>query len=285
MKPFRSSLAVLSLLAVAWAQAPAADEEALRILDRAARFQRGDDPRPAASSFHGLFFVTVHDDDGTFSADIERWYTRDPERMLTRSEESVTGTRSSVGYDEGEAWFRNDKTGEVRVYSDRPDLYDVDLAKLDEQLRITRLLVDAIAMDSLIPRLTNLRVVGEGAVTDLDGVEHPVDYVRATLEDPVFADESAGDDAIALRFAIGRDGALRKLDVDAPPRPRMSLIFGFHGETEDGLRVPLNIKVSEMSPQGPVERVDLGVFEDDEGHAQLELDVDVDPARFEVPRD
>ncbi len=286
MKLFRSITAALVLTAAAFASGQDAAEtsaEARSILDRAARFQRGSEPLPMASSLYGRFYVTVNDAKGTFSADIERWFVREPERMLTRSVEAVTGTRSTVGYDDGEAWFRNDKTGEVRVYSDRPDLYDVDLERLDEQLRITSLLIDAVAMDSMISRLSNLRGAGTGSVTDLDGIEHPVEYVAASLPDVLFTNTPDDSAMIQLRFAIGRDGALRRLDVQSALRNRLSLVFGLHGTTKSGLRVPLSIKVLEITEDRANEIADLGVVEDDKGNALLVIDAPIDAKMFAVP--
>lgn len=291
MKRFRSWLVAVSIAACSvWAQAqdatsvadPAA--EAQRILDDAARFQRGAKPMPAASSLYGRFYVQINDSQGKFSAEIERYYTREPERMLTSSVETVTGTRSSTGYDEGEAWFRNDKTGEVRVYSDRPDLYDVDLEKIDEQLRITRLMIDAIVIDALIPRLEDVTYNGEAAVTDLDGIDHPVQRVVATLPESPFSDATGEPIPAQLRLSIGKDGALRRLEVKADGHADMMLGFGFHGTTASGLRVPFNIKVWERGPSGPIERADLGVMEDEEGRALLEVDARFDRALFEAPR-
>ncbi|MHC5209956.1 MAG: hypothetical protein ACYTG2_04470 [Planctomycetota bacterium] len=275
------------------------DDAATAALARAVRFQRGETPRAAPRSLHGRFYVGVRDQDGTMiKADVERWYTVRPERMLTTRTEKVTGSTSSVGYDGEHAWFRDRASGDTVVYTDDPGTFDEDLAQLREQMRLTRLLLDAIVLDALVPRLVEPRIVATRTVEDLDGNEHEVEIVAARVPDDVFgappgAPPPAADDPplmLALELGIdSRTGAPWTLAVGIPHRPDLvglDLRFDFFGSSHDGLQVPGNIRVFRTGEAR--ERMTLGVelVEVEGGKDRLVLDVDAepDPALFAVPR-
>jgi hypothetical protein len=229
---------------------------------------------------------------------VERWFTARPERMLTTRTEDVTRSTSSVGYDGRTAWFRDHASGDTVVYTDDPGTFDEDLAQLHEQLRLTRLLLDAIVLDALLPRLVEPRVVGTGTIEDLDGVEHELELVAARLEDVVFglppgAAPPAPDEPppmLDLRLGVDMEtGALRSLQVAVPHRPdvaALGLRFDLFGRGADDLIVPGNIRVYRAGETR--ERMTLGVdiAEDEAGNERLVLDVDpeLDAALFAVPR-
>ena len=281
------------------AASPAAtvQDPALALLDKAARFQRGETPRGAPSTLHGRFHVSVRDKDGTLiQADVERWYTRSPERLLTTRTESVTGSTSSVGWDGRVAWFRDKASGEVVIYSDAPDTYAVDLELLQEQVRLTRLLLEASVLDALVPRLARLAVGSSSRIKDLDGAEHAVTLVTATLPDELFGPPEGapppapGEPPPQLELAFTIDeatGALWALRVAAPHRPDLApltLRFDLHGRTRGGLRVPGNVRAF----QGDATREDvrLGVeLTEVDGQERLLFDIDepLSPELFAPP--
>ena len=279
------------------AATPAAADPALALLESAARFQRGDTPRASPSTLHGRFHVGVRDQDGTLiQADVERWYTRSPERLLTTRTESVTGSTSSVGWDGQAAWFRDERSGQVVIYSEAPETYAVDLELLQEQLRVTRLLLEASVLDALIPRLVAPALGGPATVKDLDGVEHAATRVTAGLPDelfgpPVGAPPPLPGEAppqLQLELVIDQEtGALWSLRVAAPHRPDrapLTLRFDLHGRTAGGLRVPGNVRV--FRGDATREDVRLGVeLTEVDGQERLRFDVDepVDPQLFAPP--
>ena len=279
--------------------APAAPaDEAARAgqaaLDLAAHFQRGDTPRAAPASLHGLFNVSAEDAKGNLiKAEVERWYTRSPERLLTRRTEELTGISSSVGSIADVVWFRDDRKGSVVIYSDDPETFDADLELQREQLRLTRLLLDACVLDALRPRLADVRAQGHGEVTDVDGGVHAVTLVDATAPDEFFAPPpgaappSLGDapPRLSLRFGIGTDdGALWSLRVQAlqrPDLPPMRLVFALHGPTRGGLNVPGNIQMFRGDETQPA--LKMAIEEDAEGHMLFDVDMPVDAAMFQRP--
>jgi len=277
--------------------APAVDEAARAgqaALDAAALYQRGDTPRAAPASLHGVFGGSMQDKKGNLvQVEIERWYTRSPERLVTRRKEEVTGLSSTVGRAEGVVWGRDDKSGTITVYTDNPELFDADLELEEEQLRLTRLLLDACVLDALRPRLANIRAAGHEVVTDPDGGKHPVTLVDATAPDEFFAPRrdgpppEPGDEPprLLLQFGIGTDdGALWSLRIQAsqrPDLPAMRLVFSLHGETRGGLRVPGNIKL--FRDDEPEPALKLFIQLDDDGHMLFDLDTPIDPALFARP--
>ena len=284
--------------APAAAAQPAAASPALERLQKAARFQRGDTPRASPTTLHGRFHVGVRDKDGALiQADVERWYTRSPERLLTTRTESVTGSTSTVGWDGRVAWFRDHGTGDVVIYSDAPDTYAVDLDLLQEQVRVTRLLLEASVLDALIPRLVQPTLGEPTQWTDLDGVEHAAATVEAGLPDELFGPPPGAPPPVAreappqlrLRFVIDEQtGALWSLRVAVPHRPDvapLTLRFDLHGLTKGGLRVPGHVRV--FRADSTREDLRLGVeLVEVEGQERLLFDVDepLDPKLFEPPK-
>jgi hypothetical protein len=266
-------------------------------LDRAATFQRGAVPRSSPRSLHGRFFVGVRDNEGSLiKSNVERWFTTEPARLLDIYKEAVTGAGRSVGWDGTVGWFRDTASGHVEIYSDDPVAHEVDLDQLQEQLRLTRLLLQASVLDALRPRLSDVKAEGTAERTDLDGGRHAVELVTARLPDELYgaapADASspppafgaaptaapeAGAGLLELRFAVDRDtGALWELRVLALGRSDvepLTLHFDFHGATASGLRVPGNIRVFKGDHKQPF--LTLGVHEKD-GSETRELLFDVD---------
>ena len=297
---------LLLLLSVSPAFAFSDDEDAdgdgvAAVLERAVHFQRGDEVRARPETFHGRFYVTVRNRDGqTFNAEVERYYTRRPERMVTTRVDSIVETNSTVGWDEGTAWFRDNKTGRVIIYSDDPEAFDVDLEQLDFQLLITPLILDAAVLDSLLPRLENISLGGEAVYVDIDGDGHVVDVVQAEMVDDLFPPDPdspppAPDDPLprlAVQLQIDRDtGALWALHLEtlgATARRSLAFAFNLHEMTPSGLRVPANIEVFEDGRAQP--SVMLGVLpvevqSSDEELVSFEVDVPVEAQRFEVPEE
>lgn len=291
-----ASLLVFLIGAASGGQDVAVHDEAVsRLLDQAARYQRGEDARPLPASLYGRFFATVQGEDGRISLDLERWYTREPERMLTHRVVEVAESRQTLGFDGERAWFRDDKSGSVTVYSDDEETYDVDIEQMEEQRRMTRLLLESFVLDALIPRLLDIRLGDEDTFKDLDGFVHPVRHVVARMADDVFpapldAPPPAPDDPprlLELDFAVDTDtGALWTLTVTPLGRDDLAALemrFAFHGRTRSGLSVPGNVKVFRVGERD--EMINLGVEMDDEGLLVLEVDGEIDEARFEVPAD
>jgi hypothetical protein len=268
--------------------------QAEQALDLAARFQRGDTPRAAPTSLHGTFQVSLQDEKGNrVSADVERWYRRSPEAILTTRKEAVSQLSTTQCFAGGVAWFRDNGKGKVIVYSDDPAVHDVDLEDMREQLRLTRLLLDTCVIDALRARLTEPRLAGRDRVKDPDGAVHEVLLVDATAPDELFGPApgapppppGSAQPRIELQFGVGvEDGALWSLRVRAPHRPDlqpMRMVFALHGLTAGGLRVPGLIKV--YRGDEPREALKLGLAEDAEGRLLFDVDVPVDGALFARP--
>jgi|GEM_PF-1902757 len=269
-------------------------QKAAQALDLAARFQRGATPRAAPASLHGRFHVSARDDKGNLvKAEVERWYRRAPEAMLTTRKELVSGLSTSVVSNGGVVWLRDDGDGSIHVYSDNPAVYEVDLELQREHLRLTRMLLDACVLDALRSRLVSPHVTGHDRVEDPDGGEHQIVLVEAMAPDELFGPAPGAPPLppgsalppIELRLGIDeQDGALRSLRVRAPHRPDLSpmlLVFAFHGRTESGLNVPANIKLFREGE--PVEALSLAIEEDEAGHLLFDVDVPVDDALFARP--
>lgn len=278
-------------------QTARADEDAAvkALLLAARRYQRGDRPLPRPSSLHGRFHVTLRQDDGSMiKADVERWYTRDPQRLLTTSTERVTGATSTVSWNEGVAWFRDHKTGDVVVYSDSPDLYEVDLDLLQEQLELTQLLLDASVLDALVSRLVGAHISGTRVITDPDDLEHTVTLVTSRITDPVYARAlgaapvAEGEAPLVLELELAIEpttGKLWEMRVRSPGRvdlPPMRLRFVLHGHTRSGLRVPGNIKLYRADEL--LERIALGVGLDEDGYLIFDVDTPIDERQFAAPK-
>jgi hypothetical protein len=298
MLRFVVALAVLAPLAVAQAAEPKpskpdADPTAAgaAALDAAARAQRGETARAAPATLHGNFHLTYRDEKGNLvQAEVERWFVREPERMLTRTSEDVTGITSTEAFDGTTVWMRDDKKGTVFDYSAHPEAHQADFEKDRKQRRLTRLLMEALVLDALRPRLADVRLSGHETCTDLSKESHDVQLVKATAPDeldepdPLAPPPAPGDPPPRLTLIFGidaKDGRLWSLQVHTPGRPDYALRFDWHGPTRDGLSVPGNIRVYEAGATDP--QVELGVAEDEEHHLQLELDTKVDAAMFVRP--
>lgn len=285
------ALATLALLAPLCAGQIDAAAAGAAALDAAAKFQRGETARAAPTTLHGRFQLSYHDDKGNLvQAEVERWYSREPERILTRTKEAVTGLTQTEAWDGRTVWMRDDKKGTVFDFSANPETHQADFEKDRKQRRLTRLLLDALVLDALRPRLADIRLAGPASHTDLDGKVHEVRLVRATTADELYEpdplapppDPAAPPPRLELIFGIdAKDGTLWSLQVKAVGRPDYALRFDWHGTTSDGLRVPGNIRVYEAG--ATEEQVKLGVHEDEAGHLLLDLDAPVDPAMFALP--
>jgi hypothetical protein len=277
------------------AAGPVTPEAASELLGRAAEFQRGDEALDVPDSLYGRFFATIQTEDGRLSLDIERWYTRAPERMLTRRLVSVAEADQTLGYDGHDTWFRDEKSGEVTVYSDDRETFDVDIEQMEEQRRLTRLLLEAVVLDALIPRLTDVQIGSDDTHKDLDGAVHPIRHVIARIPDDLFpapadAPPPAPDDParmIELDFGIDTEsGALWTLGVTALGRDDLvplELRFELHGPTRSGLLVPGNVKVYQVGRSDEI--ISLGVDVDEDGLLILEVGNEIDEAIFAVPED
>jgi len=295
------------LTAIVLACVPAVLDErpatAAAALERAARFQRGDVPVRAADGFHGRFYVTVRKrGGGTVNADIERTYSRSPERIVTTRVDSVVNTNSTVGFDGRRAWFRDNDGGRVIVYNDDPEAFDVDLEEIERQLDLTRLILDAAVLDVLVPRLEDVTHLGREEERVGGGDRRTVERVSALVVDEVFGAAPDGpppgpDDPLPrLRVVFSIDvetGALWSLEVGTvgrvPPR-RLVLRFAWHAPTRSGLRVPANIKVFEDG--APKWSANLGLVPDESGerdpatgeeYVVFELNPPLDPEIFAPP--
>jgi hypothetical protein len=210
--------------------------------------------------------------------------------MVTSSKEEVTGLASTKAWDGRTVWMRDDKKGTVFDFSANPEVHQADFEQERGERRMTRLLLDALVLDALRPRLADVRRVGRATHTDLEGTAHDVLLVKATAPDELYEpdplapppDAAAPPPRLELIFGIdAKDGTLWSLQVKATGRPDYALRFDWHGETKDGLRVPGNIRVFEAGATEP--QIKLGVHPDADGHLLLELDKPVDPKLFELP--
>jgi len=277
----------------ALAAAAAARELGGKVLERAAQFQRGDVPQPTPTSLHGRFSVGVRDKEGSLvRADAERWFTVNPERMYTHRTEALTGSAAGLGWNGSMAWFRDDADKRIVRYTDAPETFSEDLDLMQEQLRLTRLLLTASVMDALRPRLTDVTASGTRDVIDLDGARHETALVTARVADELYPAPAGGPPPLPgtpprqleLHFAIDREtGALWELRVSAVGRPEIAplrLRFDFHGPTASGLRVPGNIR---MYREGDAqESLNLGV-EEQAGLLLFDVNAPIEPSIFEPP--
>ncbi len=294
---FALALALLSALPMA---TPVADDDAskgqrdaLALLEKAARYQSRERWERPPRSLHGSFFGTIRTPDATGSVAVERWYTRDPERIVTRHTESVTGSRHTIGHDGETAWFRNDATGEVVIYSDDTERFGVDIDLLEEQRRLTRMLMDSVVLDALLPRLERIRLGRRGVHLDIEGNGHAVRYVSAEAIDDLYppaADApppTPDDPPPMLLLVLALDDETGKLwSLSVQPRGRgavapLELHFDYHERTPSGLLVPANVRV--FAGNNTAEAIRLGVSFDDDDQLDFDLDVTVDPAVFSPP--
>lgn len=276
---------------------PAA-EQARQILTSAAVAQRGPTAIPRPTSLHGRFSVTARkqDGNGTFSVEVERFYLRAPERMLTRRTESLAGSDSSVGFDGKVFWMQDNRSGQVAIYSDDPETFHTDLALEREQLQLTRLILDVVSIDGLLQQLIEPRVLGRQTINvpsrRRNGEDREVDVIGARLPDVIFApDLSAppplpGTPPALLEIQLFIDveshfvQRIELSTIDREVREMWQLVLLRHAPNGDGLIVPSTIRI--LDGRGdPV--ATLGLIGDAAGLPVFELGVPLDAALFAVP--
>lgn len=265
------------------------------ILDRAIAFQRGSAAAIPTGAFHGRFSVAVRKPDGGFlEAEVERHYVREPERMLTRRIDGLAHSDTSVGFDGSAVWFRDNVQGDLRIYSDDPETFETDLLAESRQLRLMRLVHDALALDVLLGRLESPRLLGRLPIqppgASYRGQDTQADVLLARLPDEVFPPDpdlppplpDEPEPRLEVRLSIdARSGALLKVDL----RPletsvERSLEFWFmnHGANSQGLQGPRTLVVFEDG----LESLRLGLA-DEQGLASFTLGGRMDDGMFRAP--
>ncbi|MDG2148555.1 MAG: hypothetical protein P8N09_03430 [Planctomycetota bacterium] len=271
------------------------------LLEKAARFQRGDTPRPAPPGLHGVFQVHVRnpEDDSAIDARVERTYLRHPVRMRTTRQDNLVDSNSTVGYDGERSWFRDNASGKVVVYSDDPLTFDVDLEQLQAQLRLMPVMLDAFVLDALMPRMSEIRLDGDRVdlpVGSRGKQTASVQWVVGHVEDTLFGvtpDAPPPTDAtlesspqlqvaLAIEPETGKlwNFRVRTLGGDEPRE--IELRFFFHVASDSELVVPAYTAVYRDGDAEPF--ITLGMIVDpDTGKPILSLDPIVDDKLFEVP--
>lgn len=274
------------------------EERAQEILTAAAVAQRGETALPRPSSLHGLFSVTGRkpDGSGSFSVEVERFYERSPERMLTRRTETLAHSDSSVGFDGQVFWMRDNRDGQVTLYSDDPETFHTDLALEREQLELTRLILDVISVDGLMEQLSEARFVARETLNIPSrrslGDDREVDVVRGKLPDVIFGPDRAappprpGDPPPLVDIEMSIDAEthfVHRVELSTIGREQRQvwqMVLSRHALNADDLIVPLTIRLLD-------ERDDLvatlGLISDDQGLPVFELGKPLDPQMFEVP--
>lgn len=274
------------------------EERAQEILTAAAVAQRGETALPRPGSLHGLFSVTARkpEGSGTFSVEVERFYGRSPERMLTRRTETLARSDSSVGFDGQVFWMRDNRDGQVTLYSDDPETFHTDLALEREQLELTRLILDVISVDGLMEQLSDARFVARETLNVPSrrrlGDDREVDVVRGTLPDVIFGPDlnapppRPGDPAPLVDIKLSIDAETHyvhriELSTIGRVQPQVwQMVLSRHARNADDLIVPLTIRLLD-------ERDDLvatlGLISDDQGLPVFDLGKPLDLQMFEVP--
>ncbi|GJM20264.1 MAG: hypothetical protein DHS20C15_01790 [Planctomycetota bacterium] len=271
-----------------------AERTPAEVLANAARFQRGDTPLEARPErFHGRFYVTIHKPEGgTVTLGIERFWTRHPERVLTRRQDGVLESDTSVGYDGSTAWFQDHRTGDVLLYSADPVAFEADLALLRQDLRLTEMLLESALIDSLAPRLRDVRVLRRETLLDSYDDPHPVTVISAVMDDEIYGPDpsapppSAGASAPRLRVQLAVDddtGAIRRVRLATMDRSEvrsMELHVKEHARNTQGLQVPAMLDLYEDGELS----LRLGVVPaSDSDDVVFEIDPELDLTRFDVP--
>lgn len=285
---------MLSLLT--WALPASDDPTPEAWLDKAAQFQRGDTPLAGPpGSFHGRFYVeAVKPEGGKISLEVERRWTRSPERILTRRQDSILDSDTSVGFDGRLAWFVDHSSGDVLLYTDDPEAFEADIALIHDDLRLTSLLLEASLIDVLRPGLRDLRVLTAGQPTtlpDIDNRRHPVVVLGALTDDHFFGPDpsapppSRGATAPRVRVELALDrasGAVRRVRLATLDRSEplaVELRVALHDITVDGLQMPASIELVE----GGRSALQMGVIPDADGRLIYRLDPGFDDALFSPP--
>jgi len=274
------------------------EERAQEILTAAAVAQRGETALPRPSSLHGLFSVTARkpDGSGTFSVEVERFYARSPERMLTRRTETLARSDSSVGFDGQAFWMRDNRDGQVTIYSDDPETFHTDLAFEREQLELTRLILDVISVDGLMEQLSEARFVTRETLNVPSrrrlGDDREVDVIRGQLPDVIFGPDldapppRPGDapPLLDIRMSIDAEShyvhRVELSTIGRAQRQVWQMVLSRHARNADDLIVPQTIRLLD-------ERDDLvatlGLISDEMGLPVFELGEPLDLQMFDVP--
>ncbi|RKY21390.1 MAG: hypothetical protein DRQ55_04445 [Planctomycetota bacterium] len=294
-----------SLVLLLACASPAADDELPsldQLVNRATRFQQGSAAEIPSGSVHGRFHLKWRKPDGTgfLTFNIERTYVREPERMLTRRVDFAGQTDMSEAFDGQRSWVRNNKSGQSYVLDADPLTFETDLDAMRQQLRIMRMIHDALSVRGLITGLSLPRVEGLAKLRPpyrnaIEGDDREPDayVVVGTREDDLFEpDLSAppplpGDPAprmhLRLSFSVA-SGALLSMELTTMGRARpraMQLWFANYGANAQGLVVPQGLKVLEDG----VEVVSLGLATHADGTAGLTLGADYPDELFSLPGD
>ena len=289
----------LALAACPPGQEPSTPSALSTVLERAARFQQGSAVSVHAGTLHGFFRAAVRKPDGSgmLEADVERAYQREPPRMVTTRVDGIVGSNTSVGSDGSVVWFRDNATGQVRIFDDDPETFETDLADMAWQLRLMAMVHDALVFERLLERLEDPvldaqeRLASPSRRVRRDDPGVLVDVVRGRLVDDLFEpDLSAppplpGDPLSRLEARLYLDagsGALLKVGLRTLGRdePRtIEVWFLYHRENAQGLQVPMTIKIMEDG----LEALKLGLAADDEGYPHFSLGEPLDAALFAAP--
>lgn len=285
-------------LSVVQEAAADATEAARAVLERALRFQRGDKALAIPRGFRGRFYADVRQADGTagINLDVEQSYCREPERLLTHRKDVVVGSDTSEGWDGTKAWFQDNASGRVVVYSDDPATFQVDLERVQSQLRLMPVFLDALVLDALVPRLREPLLAGAHQLEVPRRGPVEVQRVRARVDDRLFGPDLEGPPPLPgapppeldLELDIDAEGALWAIRVTTVGRrtPRsIELRFKYHVVTTSGLKVPANVRVFEDGASD--ESLSLGLAEvagTDGPTLAFELDPEFEPGLFAVPR-
>lgn len=273
----------------------------LALMEKAARFQRGDTIRGRPSGLHGLFQVHVKNvsDGSAIDASVERIYLRDPVRMVTTRQDNLVNSDSTVGFDGERTWFRDNATGTVRVYSDDPLTFEVDLEQMREQLRLMPMMLDAFVLDALLPRLQGLRL--DGGVVEMPvgsrGRETVnVQWVVGRMEDELFDPEPGSPPrpgsvrppppelqiGLAIEPDTGKLWTFRVRTLGRSEPRELELRFYFHRDAGSGLTVPAFTAVHQDGEEEPFITLGMIPAPDDDGLV-FELDPVVEADIFAVP--
>lgn len=272
-------LAILAVLLKVWGD-PSPDEQGLEILAQAATAQRGEVALPLPGTLHGLFSVTLRKQDGsgTFEVEIERHYMRSPERMLTRRTDSVTHSDSSVGFDGDVFWMQDNRTGERLIYSDDPETFGTDLALEQQQLMLTRLILEVVSVDGLLEQLIAPRFLGRQTINvpsrRRHGDDREVDVVGAQLVDVIFEPDLSAPPPppgsppplLDIRLFIDVDSHyVHRVELSTRGRAQRQmwqLVLSRHAANSENLIVPSTIRVLDTNGD---EFATLGIIPDAEG--------------------
>jgi hypothetical protein len=269
------------------------------VIARAERFQRGSADAVPTGSVHGRFWLSWRkpNGDGFFQFSVDRTYVREPERMLSRRTDSLDQTDVSEGFDGAQSWMKDNASGDAWVFDEDPETFETDLETMRQQLRIMRMVHDALTVEGIVDRLEHPRVEGQDTlrppIRRIEGEDsRPLaDVIVGTIPDELFEPDlnapppmpGTPEPRVHVRLAVSvKTGALLMAELRTLDRvvPRaMQLWFMNHGSNAQGLRVPQTLKAYEDG----VEVVSLGVEADEDGIAGITLGDAFDEGLFAVP--